>query len=64
MQKPSGKVPAQGRDFWKSVEKMARQVDNWPKWMKGGEGRRTDTLPETPQSQTGGGKELPNRQGR
>jgi len=61
MRQPSAKTPAQEKDFWKSVEKMARQVDSWPQWMKGGEGRKVEAAPETPRSPLRGGKELSTR---
>jgi hypothetical protein len=50
MEAKRAKSPQRDDEFWKSLEKMAGQVDSWPQWMKGGEGRKSEAVPGVPQS--------------
>lgn len=50
MEAKRAKSPQRDDEFWKSLEKMAGQVDSWPQWIKGGEGRKSEAVSGVPQS--------------
>ncbi len=40
------------REFWKWVEAVAKRVDQWPDWKKGGTSEREQCEPKTAQTST------------